>query len=122
MPLNLTRHRVPPSFAQSGIRFHSESAEPQRTPPPWRTYPGRITAPKHQEWSRTPLLRRQRHDKVQRTIEAQGEKGVMTLPQIEEVSNPGLGLKPKTIAVYNIETGNVWSFWGCIQFWRYPTS
>jgi phage regulator Rha-like protein len=42
----------------------------------------------------------QLHDNVKRTMETLGEKGVITLPQIEEVSNPGLG--PKTIDVYRV--------------------
>lgn len=42
----------------------------------------------------------QRHDNVKRTIETLGEKGVITLPQIEEVPNPGPG--PKTIGVYQV--------------------
>jgi len=42
----------------------------------------------------------QRHDNVKRTIETLGEKGVITLPQIEEVPNPGPG--PRTIGVYRV--------------------
>lgn len=42
----------------------------------------------------------QRHDNVKRTIETLGSKGVITLPQIEEVSNEGAG--PKTISVYQL--------------------
>lgn len=42
-----------------------------------------------------------RHDNVKRTIEAIAAKGIMRLPQIEEVSNPGLG--PAKIAVYNLD-------------------
>jgi phage regulator Rha-like protein len=41
-----------------------------------------------------------RHDNVKRTIETLGEKGVITLPQIEEVSNPGPG--PKFVGVYRL--------------------
>ncbi|MCD0493886.1 phage antirepressor KilAC domain-containing protein [Chromobacterium violaceum] len=46
------------------------------------------------------LVVEQRHDNVKRTIETLGNKGVITLPQIEEVSNDGPG--PKTISVYNL--------------------
>lgn len=42
----------------------------------------------------------QRHDNVKRTIETLGAKGVITLPQFEEVSNSGPG--PKTIAIYQL--------------------
>ena len=42
----------------------------------------------------------QRHDNVKRTIETLGGKGVVALPQIEEVPNDGPG--PKTISVYNL--------------------
>ena len=42
----------------------------------------------------------QRHDNVKRTMETLGEKGVITLPQIEEVQNTGHG--PKTIGVYSV--------------------
>lgn len=42
----------------------------------------------------------QRHDNVKRTIETLGNKGVVSLPQIEEVSNTGPG--PKIISVYNL--------------------
>lgn len=42
----------------------------------------------------------QRHDNVKRTIETLGRKGVLTLPQIAEVSNTGPG--PKTISVYHL--------------------
>lgn len=42
----------------------------------------------------------QRHDNVKRTIETLGKKGIFTLPQIEEVSNPGMG--PKAIWVYSL--------------------
>lgn len=42
----------------------------------------------------------QRHDNVKRTMETLGEKGVISLPQIEEVSNTGPG--PKTIGVYRV--------------------
>lgn len=42
----------------------------------------------------------QRHDNVKRTIETLGGKGVITLPQIEEVANTGPG--PKTIGAYNL--------------------
>lgn len=42
----------------------------------------------------------QRHDNVKRTMETLGEKGVITLPQIEEVANTGPG--PKTIGVYSV--------------------
>lgn len=39
-----------------------------------------------------------RHDSVMRTIERLAERGVMTLPPLVEVSNPGLG--PKTVKEY----------------------
>ena len=42
----------------------------------------------------------QRHDNVKRTMEALFKKGVVTLPQIEEVTNPGPG--PKAIGVYSL--------------------
>ncbi len=42
----------------------------------------------------------QRHDNVKRTMETLGEKRVITLPQIEEVTNTGPG--PKTIGVYSV--------------------
>ncbi|WP_306478649.1 phage antirepressor KilAC domain-containing protein [Methyloversatilis sp.] len=42
----------------------------------------------------------QRHDNVKRTIETLGGKGVVTLPQLEEVPNDGPG--PKNIGVYNL--------------------
>lgn len=42
-----------------------------------------------------------RHDNVKRTIETLSSRGVITLPQIEEVSNTGLG--PKTIRVYQLD-------------------
>lgn len=42
----------------------------------------------------------QRHDNVKRTIETLSSNGVITLPQIEEVSNTGPG--PKTIRVYHV--------------------
>ena len=42
----------------------------------------------------------QRHDNVKRTMETLGEKGVIALPQIEEVQNTGPG--PKTIGVYSV--------------------
>ncbi len=42
----------------------------------------------------------QRHDNVKRTMETLGEKGVISLPQIEEVSNTGPG--PKTIGIYRV--------------------
>jgi phage antirepressor YoqD-like protein len=42
----------------------------------------------------------QRHDNVKRTVETLGLKGVVTLPQIEEVPNPGPG--PKMIGVYRV--------------------
>lgn len=41
-----------------------------------------------------------RHDNVKRTIETLADRGVITLPQSEEVRNPGPG--PKTIAVYRV--------------------
>ncbi|MDR0478301.1 MAG: phage regulatory protein/antirepressor Ant [Burkholderiaceae bacterium] len=41
-----------------------------------------------------------RHDNVRRTIETLVERGTITLPQIEEVSNPGPG--PKTIKAYRV--------------------
>lgn len=41
-----------------------------------------------------------RHDSVRRTIERLAEKGVITLPPLVEVSNPGPG--PKTISVYRV--------------------
>ena len=41
-----------------------------------------------------------RHDNVKRTIETLAAKGVIALPQIEEVPNPGPG--PKTIEVYRV--------------------
>lgn len=41
-----------------------------------------------------------RHDNVKRTIESLAERGAITLPQSEEVSNDGPG--PKTIAVYRV--------------------
>lgn len=41
-----------------------------------------------------------RHDNVRRTIETLAERGAITLPQIEEVPNPGPG--PKTISVYQV--------------------
>lgn len=41
-----------------------------------------------------------RHDNVKRTIETLAERGVITLPQSEEVSNDGPG--PKTISVYRV--------------------
>jgi phage regulator Rha-like protein len=41
-----------------------------------------------------------RHDSVKRTIETLGGKGVITLPQIVEVSNSGPG--PKRIGVYHV--------------------
>jgi phage antirepressor YoqD-like protein len=41
-----------------------------------------------------------RHDNVKRTIERLALRGVMTLPPLEEVSNPGPG--PKTIKVYRV--------------------
>lgn len=43
----------------------------------------------------------QRHDNVKRTIETLGARGVITLPQIEEVSNDGPG--PKVIGVYSLD-------------------
>lgn len=43
----------------------------------------------------------QRHDNVKRTIETLGARGVITLPQIEEVTNEGPG--PKMISVYNLD-------------------
>jgi hypothetical protein len=43
----------------------------------------------------------QRHDNVKRTIETIGARGVLILPQIEEVPNPGHG--PKTISVYMLD-------------------
>lgn len=43
----------------------------------------------------------QRHDNVKRTIETLGAKGVITLPQIEEVPNDGPG--PKVIGVYSLD-------------------
>lgn len=43
----------------------------------------------------------QRHDNVKRTIETLGQRGVIRLPQIEEVSNPGPG--PKMLGVYNLD-------------------
>jgi phage antirepressor YoqD-like protein len=42
----------------------------------------------------------QRHDNVKRTIETLGTKGVIALPQIEEVPNMGPG--PKTIGVFHL--------------------
>ena len=42
-----------------------------------------------------------RHDNVKRTIETLGARGVITLPQIKEVSNSGPG--PKTISVYKLD-------------------
>lgn len=41
-----------------------------------------------------------RHDNVKRTIETLANRGVITLPQIEEVSNTGPG--PKTISEYRV--------------------
>nr|WP_084585283.1 Rha family transcriptional regulator [Paraburkholderia ginsengisoli] len=41
-----------------------------------------------------------RHDSVMRTIERLGTRGVITLPPMVEVSNPGPG--PKTISVYRV--------------------
>jgi phage regulator Rha-like protein len=41
-----------------------------------------------------------RHDNVKRTIETLAERGVITLPQSEEVSNPGHG--PRLITVYHL--------------------
>lgn len=41
-----------------------------------------------------------RHDNVRRTIETLASKGVITLPQFEEVSNDGPG--PKTVTVYRV--------------------
>ncbi|HDR8924534.1 TPA: phage antirepressor KilAC domain-containing protein [Burkholderia vietnamiensis] len=41
-----------------------------------------------------------RHDSVMRTIERLADRGVVTLPPLVEVSNPGLG--PKTIRVYQV--------------------
>lgn len=43
----------------------------------------------------------QRHDNVKRTIDTLGAKGVITLPQIEEVPNDGPG--PKMIGIYNLD-------------------
>ena len=43
-------------------------------------------------------LVKQRHDNVKRTIETLGNKGVISLPQFEEVPNDGPG--PKAIGVY----------------------
>ena len=43
----------------------------------------------------------QRHDNVKRTIATLAEKGVIALPQIEEVSNAGPG--PRTIGVYRLD-------------------
>jgi len=45
-------------------------------------------------------LTEKRHDNVMRTIETLAEKGIISLPQIEEVSNTGPG--PKTISLYRI--------------------
>lgn len=45
-------------------------------------------------------LTEKRHDSVKRTIETLANQGVITLPQIEEVSNDGPG--PKTIGVYRV--------------------
>jgi phage regulator Rha-like protein len=42
----------------------------------------------------------QRHDNVKRTIETLGSKGVITLPQFEEVPNTSPG--PKTIGIYRL--------------------
>jgi phage antirepressor YoqD-like protein len=42
----------------------------------------------------------QRHDNVKRTIETLGSRGVITLPQIEEVSNDGPG--PRVVGVYKL--------------------
>jgi len=42
----------------------------------------------------------QRHDNVKRTIETLALRGVVTLPQIEEVPNQGPG--PKTIGIYRL--------------------
>jgi phage antirepressor YoqD-like protein len=39
-----------------------------------------------------------RHDNVRRTIESLADSGIITLPQVEEVSNDGPG--PKTISAY----------------------
>lgn len=41
-----------------------------------------------------------RHDNVRRTVEMLGNRGVITLPQVEGVSNTGPG--PKLIHVYNV--------------------
>lgn len=41
-----------------------------------------------------------RHDNVKRTIETLADKGVITLPQFEEVSNTGPG--PKTVEEYRV--------------------
>lgn len=41
-----------------------------------------------------------RQDNVKRTIETLSGRGVITLPQFEEVPNPGPG--PKTVKVYRI--------------------
>jgi len=46
------------------------------------------------------VLVEKRHDNVKRTIETLAEKGVITLPQIEEVSNTGPG--PKTVEEYRV--------------------
>ncbi|AMM17838.1 hypothetical protein AX768_27185 [Burkholderia sp. PAMC 28687] len=40
------------------------------------------------------VLVEKRHDNVKRVIEMLAERRVITLPQIEEVSNSGLGPKP----------------------------
>lgn len=45
-------------------------------------------------------LTQTRHDSVKRTIETLADKGLVTLPQIVEVSNPGSG--PRTITVYHL--------------------
>ncbi|WP_224000745.1 Rha family transcriptional regulator [Cupriavidus pinatubonensis] len=41
-----------------------------------------------------------RHDKVKQSIERLAERGVITLPPLGEVSNPGLG--PRTITEYRV--------------------
>jgi phage antirepressor YoqD-like protein len=45
-------------------------------------------------------LTQTRHDNVKRTIETLADKGLVTLPQFEEISNPGSG--PRTITVYSL--------------------